>query len=158
MKSSNDSVAKLDLSRAFADSRRQPDQGSPILGSLLSVGLDMAVGSGERHPRRAVPAPRVTTARCSAPPHSWHEAGARMFSAPGSWLSQLPGAAGVAAGYELLYRLGKDYEKPEFGIDAVDVDGVTRRRCVEQTDADEAVLPAAALQALQRRRRRHRRS
>jgi poly(3-hydroxybutyrate) depolymerase len=51
------------------------------------------------------------------------QAGARMFSAPGSWLAQLPGAARVAAGYELLYRLGKDYEKPEFGIDAVDVGG-----------------------------------
>ena len=43
------------------------------------------------------------------------EATARMFSAPGSWLAQLPGAARVAAGYELLYRLGKDYEKPRFG-------------------------------------------
>ena len=46
-----------------------------------------------------------------------------MFSAPGSWLAQLPGAAGVAAGYELLYRLGKSYDKPEFGIDAVEAHG-----------------------------------
>jgi poly(3-hydroxybutyrate) depolymerase len=45
-----------------------------------------------------------------------------MFSAPGSWLAQLPGASQVAAGYELLYRMGKDYGKPRFGIDAVDVD------------------------------------
>ena len=51
-----------------------------------------------------------------APMTYWAEAGARMFSAQGSWLSQLPGAARVAAGYELIYRLGKDYEKPEFGI------------------------------------------
>jgi poly(3-hydroxybutyrate) depolymerase len=50
-------------------------------------------------------------------------AGALMFSAPGSWLSQLPGASGMAAGYELLYRLGKSYEKPEFGIDEVTVRG-----------------------------------
>jgi poly(3-hydroxybutyrate) depolymerase len=28
------------------------------------------------------------------------------------------------AGYDLMYRLGKDYEKPEFGIRTVDVDGV----------------------------------
>jgi poly(3-hydroxybutyrate) depolymerase len=52
------------------------------------------------------------------------EAGARMFSSPASWLAQLPGASRVAAGYELLYRLGKDYEKPAFDIDSVDVEGV----------------------------------
>jgi len=51
-------------------------------------------------------------------------AGARMFSDPGGWLSQLPGAARIAAGYELLYRLGKDYEKPAFGIQSVDAHGV----------------------------------
>jgi poly(3-hydroxybutyrate) depolymerase len=51
------------------------------------------------------------------------EATARMFSAPGSWLSSLPGASRVAAGYELLYRLAKRYEKPEFGIDSVVVRG-----------------------------------
>jgi poly(3-hydroxybutyrate) depolymerase len=49
--------------------------------------------------------------------------GARMFSAPGSWLSHLPGAAPMAAGCELLYRLGKPYEKPTFDIDAVTVRG-----------------------------------
>jgi poly(3-hydroxybutyrate) depolymerase len=48
-------------------------------------------------------------------------AGAYMFSAPGSWLSQLPGAARVAAAYELLYRLGKDYQKPPWDIHEVDV-------------------------------------
>ncbi len=37
--------------------------------------------------------------------------------------SQLPMAQRVAAGYDLLYRLGKDYEKPEFGIKSVKVDG-----------------------------------
>ena len=30
----------------------------------------------------------------------------------------------MAAGYDLLYRLGRDYEKPEFGIRTVNVDGV----------------------------------
>jgi poly(3-hydroxybutyrate) depolymerase len=48
---------------------------------------------------------------------------ARMFSSPASWLSQLPGAARVAAGYELLYRLNKHYEKPSFGIETVTVRG-----------------------------------
>lgn len=59
-----------------------------------------------------------------APMTYWAEAGARMFSAQGSWLSGLPGATRLAAGYELVYRIGKDYEKPEFGIHSVDIDGV----------------------------------
>jgi len=53
----------------------------------------------------------------------WAEAGAKMFSSPSSLLSQLPGAVRVAAGCELLYRLGKDYEKPEFGIRSVEAHG-----------------------------------
>src|SRR5688500_16195197 len=40
-----------------------------------------------------------------APATFWAEAGSRTFSAPGSWLSSLPGAQRVAAGYELFYRL-----------------------------------------------------
>jgi len=54
-----------------------------------------------------------------APMTYWAEANARMFSAPGSWLSGLPHAQRAAAGYELLYRIGKDYEKPKFGIHSV---------------------------------------
>jgi len=50
--------------------------------------------------------------------------GACLFSTPGSWLSQLPGAARIAAGYELVYRMGKDYPKPAFGIESVAVRGV----------------------------------
>ncbi len=64
------------------------------------------------------------------------EAGARMFSDPGSWLSQLPGANSVAAGYELLYRLGKTYEKPQFDIKEVTVEGA-RVPVVEQTVLDK---------------------
>ena len=59
-----------------------------------------------------------------APLTFWAEAGAKMYSAPGSWLAALPEAPRIAAGYELLYRIGKDYEKPEFGIHSVDVDGI----------------------------------
>ncbi|WP_036208973.1 polyhydroxyalkanoate depolymerase [Novilysobacter arseniciresistens] len=58
-----------------------------------------------------------------APMTYWAEAGSKMFAANGSWLSTLPGANRLAAGYELLYRIGKDYEKPEFGIHHVEVDG-----------------------------------
>ena len=48
-------------------------------------------------------------------------AGAYMFSAPESWLAHMPGANRVAAGYELLYRLGKEYEKPAWGIEEVEL-------------------------------------
>jgi poly(3-hydroxybutyrate) depolymerase len=41
----------------------------------------------------------------------------------GSVFSQTPMAQRMAAGYDLLYRLGKDYEKPEFGIRTVQVEG-----------------------------------
>jgi poly(3-hydroxybutyrate) depolymerase len=58
-----------------------------------------------------------------APLTYWAEAGAKMYSAPGSWLAAMPEASRVAAGYELLYRIGKDYEKPEFDIHSVEVDG-----------------------------------
>ena len=58
--------------------------------------------------------------------------GVYMFSAPESWLAYLPGANRVAAGCELLYRLGKEYEKPAFGIETVDVRGTTVA-VVEQT-------------------------
>ena len=51
------------------------------------------------------------------------EAGARIFSQPSSLYAHLPGAARLAADYELAYRLGKDYEKPEFGLSQVPVHG-----------------------------------
>jgi poly(3-hydroxybutyrate) depolymerase len=58
-----------------------------------------------------------------APMTYWADAGAKMFAAPGSWLSTVPGASRLSAGYELLYRIGKDYEKPEFGIRSIQVNG-----------------------------------
>jgi poly(3-hydroxybutyrate) depolymerase len=38
-------------------------------------------------------------------------------------LSQMPFAKGAAAGYELVHRLGKSYDKPAFDIRSVQVDG-----------------------------------
>lgn len=58
-----------------------------------------------------------------APFTHWAQANARIFSDQGSWLAALPGSANFSAGNELLYRIGKDYEKPEFGIHALDIDG-----------------------------------
>jgi poly(3-hydroxybutyrate) depolymerase len=52
------------------------------------------------------------------------EVAAKFYTNPAMPLSQLPMAQRVSAGYDLMHRLGKDYEKPAFGIHTVDVDGV----------------------------------
>lgn len=52
------------------------------------------------------------------------QAASRLLSNPVSPLSQSATAQRMAAGYDLLYRLGKDYEKPAFGIHTVDMDGI----------------------------------
>ncbi|MEO8780059.1 MAG: polyhydroxyalkanoate depolymerase [Rhodanobacter sp.] len=44
------------------------------------------------------------------------EANARMLNSASNPFAALPGVQRVAASNELIYRLGKDYEKPEFGI------------------------------------------
>ena len=51
------------------------------------------------------------------------QAASKLYSNPLSPFGQNPFTQRVAASYDLLYRLGKDYEKPEFGITDVDVDG-----------------------------------
>ncbi|HRN60916.1 MAG TPA: polyhydroxyalkanoate depolymerase [Luteimonas sp.] len=53
----------------------------------------------------------------------WAEANAKVFSTAGSWLSSMPGAERIAAGNELLYRVGKDYEKPAFDIHSLEWEG-----------------------------------
>ena len=59
-----------------------------------------------------------------APYAYFADAGAKMYSSPDSWLTALPGAQRTAAAFELMYRLGKEYEKPAFGIHGVEIDGV----------------------------------
>jgi poly(3-hydroxybutyrate) depolymerase len=49
----------------------------------------------------------------------WAEVSAKLFSNPVSPLAHTPYSQRIAAGYELLYRLGKNYEKPHFNIDSV---------------------------------------
>ena len=51
------------------------------------------------------------------------EANSRIFSHPSSWASSLPGAERLAAGIELVHRLGKDYEKPPWNIHEVEIGG-----------------------------------
>ncbi len=46
----------------------------------------------------------------------WADASSKLFTNPVSPLAHTPFAQRIAAGYELMYRLGKDYEKPAFEI------------------------------------------
>ena len=51
------------------------------------------------------------------------QAASKLYSNPLSPFGQNPFAQRVSAGYDLMYRLWKDYEKPQFGITTVHVDG-----------------------------------
>jgi hypothetical protein len=44
----------------------------------------------------------------------WAEASSKLFTSPVSPLAHSPFSQRIAAGYELIFRLGKQYEKPEF--------------------------------------------
>ena len=52
------------------------------------------------------------------------QAAAKMYNNVSSPLGQNQFTQRISAGYDLIYRLGKDYEKPVFGLHTVDVDGV----------------------------------
>lgn len=52
-------------------------------------------------------------------------AAAKAYGNPLSIVGQNPFAQRISATYELIHRLGKDYEKPEFGLRSIDVDGVS---------------------------------
>ena len=51
-------------------------------------------------------------------------AASKAYGNPLSLLGQNPFAQRISAGYDLLHRLGKDYEKPEFGLRTINVNGV----------------------------------
>ncbi|HEU4621230.1 MAG TPA: polyhydroxyalkanoate depolymerase [Burkholderiaceae bacterium] len=57
------------------------------------------------------------------PLSAWAEANARLYSNPASPLAYTPVSRRLAASFELLYRLGKTYEKPEWHIESTTVDG-----------------------------------
>jgi poly(3-hydroxybutyrate) depolymerase len=54
----------------------------------------------------------------------WAQATSELFSNPYSPLSYTVYSRRLAASYDLLYRLGKHYEKPAFGIASSRVDGI----------------------------------
>jgi poly(3-hydroxybutyrate) depolymerase len=49
------------------------------------------------------------------------QATAKLYANPLNGFGQLPFAQRTAATYDLMYRLGKDYEKPAFGIKTVNI-------------------------------------
>ncbi len=53
----------------------------------------------------------------------WAEATSKMFNNPVSPLAHSPYSQRIAAGYELLFRIGKNYAKPEFDITSTTIDG-----------------------------------
>jgi poly(3-hydroxybutyrate) depolymerase len=48
----------------------------------------------------------------------------KLFANPLSLAGQNPFAQRISASCDLMHRLGKDYEKPEFGLRTIDVDGI----------------------------------
>ena len=60
-------------------------------------------------------------------------ASSKMLANPASPLTQTPLAQRISAYYDLVYRLGKDYVKPEFGIHSVQINGsdVAVQECVD---------------------------
>lgn len=61
------------------------------------------------------------------------QAAAKLYGNPLSALGQNPFAQRMAAGYSLIYRLGKDYEKPEFDIKTI-TDGTAEIAIHERTE------------------------
>jgi poly(3-hydroxybutyrate) depolymerase len=51
------------------------------------------------------------------------EASARILAAHAAFFPACSGVAQMAAAYELLHRIGKDYPKPSFGVDRVEISG-----------------------------------
>ena len=62
-------------------------------------------------------------------------AASKLYSNPASPMAQIPSAQRVSAGFDLIHRLTKEYEKPEFGINKVTVDGT--EVVIQEQVADE---------------------
>src|SRR5882672_2583873 len=53
----------------------------------------------------------------------WAQVSSSLFSSPYSLFAYTPFSTRLAAGYDLLHRLGKEYQKPDFGLDTTHIDG-----------------------------------
>jgi poly(3-hydroxybutyrate) depolymerase len=59
-----------------------------------------------------------------APFAEFASASSKLYNHPLSPFAHAPMSQRVSAGFDLVHRLAKEYEKPAFGITAVDVGGV----------------------------------
>jgi len=59
------------------------------------------------------------------PLSAWADAMSQLYANPYSAFAYAPFANRTSAGFELLHRLGKEYEKPEFGLSETEIDGQT---------------------------------
>jgi poly(3-hydroxybutyrate) depolymerase len=66
----------------------------------------------------------------------WAQATSELFSSPYSPLAYTPMSRRLAAGYDVLHRLGKRYEKPRFGLDTARVNDA-EVPVVEDVDVDK---------------------
>ena len=84
----------------------------------------------------------------------WAQATSELFSSPYSPLAYTPLSRRLSAGYDLLHRIGKQYEKPEFGLKS------TRIGDVEVPVVEEVTIekPFCRLLHFKRARSRRRRS
>ena len=64
------------------------------------------------------------------------QAAAKLYSSSSSPIAQNPFVQRMAAGYELIYRLGKDYERPVFGIQSI-VNGEVEIAVHERIEIDK---------------------
>ncbi|MDN5842740.1 MAG: polyhydroxyalkanoate depolymerase [Alcaligenaceae bacterium] len=85
-----------------------------------------------------------------APLSAFTDTGSHIFSNPYSPLAYTPLSRQLAATYELAYRLGKDYEKPPWGLDTTEIDS----HSVSVTEVTEAATPFCRLVHFQRDTRR----
>jgi len=54
----------------------------------------------------------------------WAQATSELFSSPYSPLAYTPLSRRLAAGYDLLHRLGKHYDKPGFDLPSTSIGGI----------------------------------
>jgi hypothetical protein len=94
------------FSSAEGGLERLPGSASLAAGCELIDRLDRSLPYEAHELSRALLAPVASLAL----------AGACLFSMPRGWSASLPVLAASAAWYELVYRMVKDYPKPEFGI------------------------------------------
>ena len=67
------------------------------------------------------------------PISNWAESMFKMYGNPYSPLSYMPFSSSFAAGFELLHRLGKEYDKPPFNLPTTEIDG-TEVKIVERIE------------------------